>query len=47
MAAGRLLAVDEPAAIKAMARSEAMPEPGMEDAFVRLVEQASRTAAAT
>jgi ABC-2 type transport system ATP-binding protein len=47
MAAGRLLAIDEPAAIKAMARSAANAEPSMEDAFVRLVEQASRTAAAT
>jgi hypothetical protein len=30
-----------------MARSAANAEPSMEDAFVRLVEQASRTAAAT
>ena len=41
MAAGRLLAIDEPAAIKAMARSAALPEPSMEDAFVRLVEDSA------
>jgi len=38
MAAGRILATDEPAAIKAMARSADHPEPSMEDAFIRLVE---------
>jgi ABC-2 type transport system ATP-binding protein len=37
MAAGRILAMDEPAAIKAAARSADHPEPGMEDAFVALV----------
>jgi ABC-2 type transport system ATP-binding protein len=41
MAAGRILAIGEPAAIKAMARSAQNPEPSMEDAFIRLVEQAS------
>jgi ABC-2 type transport system ATP-binding protein len=46
MAAGRLLAIDEPAAIKAMARSAATPEPGMEDAFVRLVEDSAGAQAA-
>ena len=38
MAAGRILAMDEPAAIKALARSAGNPEPSMEDAFIRLVE---------
>ncbi|TCJ12939.1 ABC transporter ATP-binding protein [Parasulfuritortus cantonensis] len=38
MAAGRILALDDPAAIKARARSPEHPEPGMEDAFIRLVE---------
>ncbi|MBI3432552.1 MAG: ABC transporter ATP-binding protein [Hydrogenophilales bacterium] len=40
MAAGRILAMDEPAAIKAGARSPKHPEPSMEDAFIRLVEAA-------
>lgn len=38
MAAGRILAMDEPAAIKTMARTADKPEPSMEDAFIRLVE---------
>ncbi len=38
MAAGRILAMDEPAAIKAGARTAETPEPSMEDAFIRLVE---------
>ncbi|HEX8986867.1 MAG TPA: ATP-binding cassette domain-containing protein [Rhodocyclaceae bacterium] len=38
MAAGRILATDEPAAIKAQARSAEHPEPSMEDAFIRLIE---------
>jgi ABC-2 type transport system ATP-binding protein len=38
MAAGRILATDEPAAIKALARTAERPEPSMEDAFIRLVE---------
>ena len=37
MAAGRILAMDEPAAIKAAARTAANPEPSLEDAFVALV----------
>lgn len=41
MAAGRILAMDEPAAIKAGARSAANPAPSMEDAFIRLVEGAA------
>ena len=40
MAAGRILAMDEPAAIKAGARTPEHTEPGMEDAFIRLVEAA-------
>ncbi|MDA8127962.1 MAG: ATP-binding cassette domain-containing protein [Betaproteobacteria bacterium] len=40
MAAGRILAMDEPAAIKAGARSPELPDPSMEDAFVRLAESA-------
>jgi len=38
MAAGRILATGEPAAIKAGARTADSPEPSMEDAFIRLVE---------
>jgi ABC-2 type transport system ATP-binding protein len=38
MAAGRILAMDEPAAVKAGARTEENPTPSMEDAFIRLVE---------
>jgi ABC-2 type transport system ATP-binding protein len=37
MAAGRLLAIGEPAEIKAQARSAGAPEPSMEDAFIRLI----------
>lgn len=37
MAAGRILAMDAPMAIKAAARSPAQPDPDMEDAFVALV----------
>jgi ABC-2 type transport system ATP-binding protein len=40
MAAGRILATDEPAAIKAMARSAEHPDPSMEDAFIQLIESA-------
>jgi len=40
MAAGRILALDEPAMIKALARTAEHPEPSMEDAFIRLVEDA-------
>jgi ABC-2 type transport system ATP-binding protein len=46
MAAGRILASDEPAAIKAMARSADNPEPSMEDAFIRLVEHSTLAQAA-
>jgi ABC-2 type transport system ATP-binding protein len=38
MAAGSILAMDEPAAVKAGARTEENPAPSMEDAFIRLVE---------
>jgi len=41
MAAGRILAMDEPAAIKAGARTPQRPEPSMEDAFIDLVESAA------
>lgn len=40
MAAGRILAMDEPAAVKADARTQENPAPSMEDAFIRLVESA-------
>ena len=38
MAAGRILMLDEPASIKAQARTADNPAPGMEDAFIHLVE---------
>ncbi|BCB26764.1 ABC transporter ATP-binding protein [Sulfurimicrobium lacus] len=41
MAAGRILAMDQPAALKAGARSADNPDPSMEDAFIRLVEGAA------
>ncbi len=44
MAAGRILAMDEPAAIKALARSAEHPEPSLEDAFIRLIERAEESA---
>jgi len=40
MAAGRILAMDEPAAIKSLARSADHPEPSLEDAFIHLIERA-------
>ena len=46
MAAGRILAMDEPAAIKAGARTAERPEPSMEDAFIALVERADANKAA-
>lgn len=39
MAAGRILSMGEPAAVKAAARSPEHPYPSMEDAFIRLVER--------
>jgi ABC-2 type transport system ATP-binding protein len=42
MASGRILAIDEPAAIKARARTDDNPEPSMEDAFIYLVEDAAK-----
>jgi len=42
MAAGRILAIGEPAQIKAHARSGEAPEPSMEDAFIRLIEGAAQ-----
>ena len=41
MAAGRILSLGEPAAIKAAARSPDQPHPSMEDAFIKLVEDAA------
>jgi len=38
MAAGRILAIGEPAAIKAQARTADAPEPSMEDAFIHLIQ---------
>lgn len=38
MAAGRILTLDEPAAIKAHASTAGNPKPSMEDAFIHLVE---------
>jgi ABC-2 type transport system ATP-binding protein len=46
MAAGRILALDEPAAIKARARRADRPAPSLEDAFVQLIEAAPAAAAA-
>jgi ABC-2 type transport system ATP-binding protein len=46
MASGRILATDEPAAIKAMARRAERPEPSLEDAFVQLITAAERAEAA-
>ncbi|HJV25902.1 MAG TPA: ATP-binding cassette domain-containing protein [Aromatoleum sp.] len=46
MAAGRILATDEPAAIKAHARSPQHPEPSLEDAFIELIEASSSKEAA-
>ena len=47
MAAGRILAMDEPAAIKAGARTPEFPAPSMEDAFIRLAETANAGQKAT
>ena len=44
MAAGRILATDEPSAIKAAARTAAKPEPSLEDAFIALVERPAEAA---
>lgn len=46
MAAGRILAMDEPAVVKAGARTPENPEPSMEDAFIRLVEMGEAKALA-
>jgi ABC-2 type transport system ATP-binding protein len=46
MAAGRILATGEPSAIKAMARNAENPEPSLEDAFIRLVEDTALAEAA-
>jgi ABC-2 type transport system ATP-binding protein len=46
MAAGEILAIGAPAEIKARARTADAPEPTMEDAFVRLIEDAAAAGAA-
>jgi ABC-2 type transport system ATP-binding protein len=46
MASGRILALDEPAAIKSLARTPGNPEPNMEDAFISLVENPNQAEAA-
>ena len=46
MAAGRILAIGRPAEIKTRARGREAPEPTMEDAFIRLTEQAAAAGAA-
>jgi ABC-2 type transport system ATP-binding protein len=46
MAAGRILAMDPPAAIKAAASSAEHPVPTLEDAFIRLIEAAPAAEAA-
>lgn len=44
MAAGRILALGDPASIRAQARSEAQPAPTLEDAFVLLMESGQQSA---
>ncbi len=46
MAAGRILAIDEPSAIKDRAKTVDRPEPSLEDAFIRLIESAAAEGAA-
>ncbi len=46
MADGRVLAQGTPRQMKDLARSEALPEPTMEDAFIHLIERGRREAAA-
>ncbi len=46
MAAGRILAMGEPAQIRARAQTAGAPEPSMEDAFIRVVEDAGQAAGA-
>ncbi|MDA8107122.1 MAG: ABC transporter ATP-binding protein, partial [Betaproteobacteria bacterium] len=45
MAAGEILAIGEPAEIKARARTAAAPEPAMEDAFIHLIQGAGAAGA--
>jgi ABC-2 type transport system ATP-binding protein len=40
MDSGRVLSQGSPAEVRALARTEARPEPSMEDAFIAVVEQA-------
>jgi ABC-2 type transport system ATP-binding protein len=46
MADGEVLTIGDPASIKRGQRSEAMPEPSMEDAFIGLIERRARGAEA-
>ena len=46
MAAGKILTLDRPAAIKAQARSPTTPEPSLEDAFIALIQSPASGAAA-
>ncbi len=46
MAAGRILALDRPAALKAQARRPGLPNPSLEDAFIQLIEGATVAKAA-
>ncbi|MGD8308216.1 MAG: ATP-binding cassette domain-containing protein [Chromatiales bacterium] len=46
MSAGRILALDTPRAVKSRMRSQAHPDPSMEDAFIALIEQDSGEEAA-
>ena len=42
MVSGEILTIGTPTAIKRQARSEAVPDPSMEDAFIGLIEAHSR-----
>jgi ABC-2 type transport system ATP-binding protein len=46
MAAGTILAIGEPERIKSLGRARGAPEPSMEDAFIRLIQDAARKEAA-
>lgn len=47
MVAGEILTIGTPSAIKRQARSEALPDPSMEDAFIGLIEAHSRAESQT
>ena len=46
MAAGEILSLGTPSEVKDAARSDRQPDPGMEDAFIALIEQHSAEVAA-